>query len=387
MRKVLIILGMAALTLPAAADIYADALREIASNSPELRVASREYDLSLAENATGLAPADPEVEFGYLWGGAATGDRKDVSVSQSFDFPTVYGKRSALSRSRDSQAEALLQQRRYDLMMRARGELVDLLYLNALYDYTARQLSFADSILSHEQRLYDRGQATRLDLNKAQLNRAELAAELQSVSADREEVRAGLAMLNGGKEVDFTVSEFPAAELPADFDIWWADNQARIPALKVADTEVSISQRDLSLAKSEWLPKLSLGYQGEFVRGSNFQGVTVGVSLPLWENRNRVRKARAALALAESSKEDTQLDNRLTMRALYDRAQSLIKSEAEFGAALTGSESAELLAKALRQGEVTVLQYVTEVQYLNTMTRRLLELARDRERSLIRFKL
>ena len=51
-----------------------------------------------AGNHVGLTPSDPEVEFGYLWSRpAAGGNRKDVSLTQQFDFPTAYVERSRLA--------------------------------------------------------------------------------------------------------------------------------------------------------------------------------------------------------------------------------------------------------------------------------------------------
>ena len=47
----------------------------------------------------------------------------------------------------------------------------------------------------------------------------------------------------------------------------------------------------VKLSKSESLPKISAGYMSESVLSESFRGVTMGISLPLWENRNRTSAA------------------------------------------------------------------------------------------------
>ena len=63
---------------------YADILRSIEANNLTIQSAGRSVDVANAEARTGLNPADPEVEFGYLWSKPSpNGPRKDVSVTQS----------------------------------------------------------------------------------------------------------------------------------------------------------------------------------------------------------------------------------------------------------------------------------------------------------------
>ncbi|KAA6308963.1 hypothetical protein EZS27_039465 [termite gut metagenome] len=50
------------------------------------------------------------------------------------------------------------------------------------------------------------------------------------------------------------------------------------------------------------LPSFLAGYMSEKVVGEHFQDITLGISIPLWENKNRVKQAKAASIAAQRAK-------------------------------------------------------------------------------------
>ena len=58
-------------------------LPEIERNNTSLRALQQEVEAEKEANHVGIVPSNPEVEFNYLWGSNALGQRMDVSVSQS----------------------------------------------------------------------------------------------------------------------------------------------------------------------------------------------------------------------------------------------------------------------------------------------------------------
>ena len=68
-----------------------DVLRQIEANSPTLKAAAAEMDAERLAGRAETLPANPEVEFNYLWGADNIGGRHDLRISQSFDIPTLTG--------------------------------------------------------------------------------------------------------------------------------------------------------------------------------------------------------------------------------------------------------------------------------------------------------
>lgn len=383
-RHILIIFAICSSFGAYAQDIYRPILEEIATNCREIRVYEREHDATVAENATGMTPANPEVEFGYLWGNKLTGNRKDVSVTQEFDFPTLYGKKRGVAQKKDASAASLLRSQRLDVLLEAKLMLIDLTYWNALRLQAEEQLGYAQKILDAQNKLMNLGETTIIDLNKARLNYSDFENEVSRIDMERKTILDRLTALNGGNVVNFETAAFPEESLPTDFGEWFAEAEKESPALQYLRSQIEVSHGNVAVAKAEGLPKFSVGYQGEYVMGSNFSGVTVGVSVPLWENRHRVRQARAEAAAAEERLTDARQDYFADLQYLFNKARTLGEIEKSYKKNLQEASNDALLFRALEKGQLTLLEYVTESQYVFSMREKLVAAQRDRAAALAR---
>ena len=106
-------------------------LREIERNSTSLAAMTRRTEAQKIGNRTGLAPENPEVELGYL-PGIHGGARKDIGISQSFDFPTLYSRRGKLADAQNLSADWQLRSQRMELLLTAEQYCIELVYNNAL---------------------------------------------------------------------------------------------------------------------------------------------------------------------------------------------------------------------------------------------------------------
>ena len=125
------------------------------------------------------------------------------------------------------------------------------------------------------------------------------------------------------------------------------------------------------------LPTLTAGYLSEKVVGETYQGFTVGVSIPLWENKNQVKQARAAVKAAESRVEDGKQQFYSGLQLLYNRTAGLKTTAENYRQSLEMANSSELLKKALDAGEMSLLEYVLEMGLYYDTVNRALEAERD----------
>lgn len=364
-RNVLVsIISAAVCQVAVAQDVYTPVLEMVMENSTMLRAYGAVRDASVAESRTGLTPDNPEVEAGYLFGNELTGDRRDISIRQNFEFPTVYVQKGRLADTRLETAGYQYRLQRQELLLEAKRLCIELIYNNARLNICSRKLDASAQINDSYRRMAAQGEVNAIELNKAASAYASAKLEYANGEAERQRIIAELKRLCGGKDVTFDADSFPEIKLPADFDGWWAGIRQSHPLIQYMQSTTMESEQEVKLALSSWIPKFSVGYMGEFVPGEPFQGITAGITLPLWENKGKVRAARAAEQAAKASLEDavTSLEN--SFRALYSHCVAITQGLSVYDEATQGDDSAELLRKALEQGEISLLTYVQEYDYL-----------------------
>lgn len=379
MKKIAISLLLTVMLWPVIAQNEMETLlKEIERNSSTLNALREEIAARKLNNRTGIYFSDPEVAFNYLWGSPApVGNRTDISITQSFDFPTAYGHRSRISKLENANLDLRYQSERLNLLMRARQVCTELVYYNALVEEYSRRLLNAQRIAETYQVRFDRGDVNILEKNKALLELNTTTNEMQRAESERSSLLNELKALNGGNAVSFTATELHYGMLPPDFEQWYALAEAGSPLLQYVRGQIEISRQQVKLNRALQLPKFTAGYMSEKVVGERFQGVTVGVSIPLWENRNRMKQAKAALSTAETVLEDNKMQFYHRLQNLFMRAKRLQQEAASYRQALSAFNNEAFLKKALESGEISLLNYLLEITYHYEAMQKMLESERD----------
>ena len=387
-KKDLFILFACAAALTAAADdIYTPTLRRIEQSSVTLQTLRGQADARKLACRADLAPDGPEVEFGYLWGNpVSSGPRKDVSARQSFDFPAAYARRGQLAGLREACAEYQYQAGRMELLLEAKRVCIELVYYNALSDLYAKRMERAERIAEAYETMLRSGDTDQLTCGKARLNRAQSGNDLRRIRMERDRLLAELARLGDGSPVAFEYTEYPTPTgLPANFERLAEEADSLHPALRLLQAEAEASAGQTRVTRAEALPSFSLGYMGEFTPGQEFQGVTVSMSVPVWETKGKTRAARAAEQASRQAADDARRQYRGQLESLYTQAMEL-QTEAEQGrAALNLGETMRLLDTAFDQGEMTLTVYLTELGYYYDAIEKQLRTERDLELTLAQF--
>jgi len=339
-------------------------LTAIEMNNTSLSAMRKSTDAEKFRNQTGIYLQNPEVGFNYLWGNPSTmGNRTDISIKQSFDFPTAYGYRRQMADARNLQSDLEYEQQRMGLLYSARLLYTDIMYANAVNEEYSKRLLHAQSIADAFQAMYQKGEVSILEHNKAQLNLLNLKKEAEARNIERTAFLKQLAALNGGIAIDLNEKSFQEQALPSDFDQWYRNAGKNNPALLWLEQEIKVSQQQEKLNRAMSLPKASAGYMSEKVVGEHFQGISLGVSIPLWENKNTVKSAQAQSLALKSIETDRKLQFYNQLKIQYEKAASLQQTVNEYRQALQSSNNAELLKKALDQGELPLINYLMELSF------------------------
>lgn len=324
----------------------------------------------LARQAAGEASvtysdiAGPQIDFEHLWPSRANEDVKwNLGISQEFDWPGAYGARAKVAALERENASLQLLQARAEKALSVKQIIIEIINSHCrleLYNAVARNLARVDSLTRVA---FDRGAATSLDLWKMKLAVLE---NQHSIATAESEIRSfegslsatGVEFLNG--EAEFW-HDYPFQPLinPAE------DNRSSLTEAIARNTS-SLGQARSKAIKMEAAPGFAVGYLHAFEENTHFNGFTVGLRLPSFtqKKKNRVARLEAESANFAISYE---LDNQnAEMQGLYEEAVSLSKALASYRE-LTGDESyLKLLDKSFNAGQLTVIDYLNEINLFIT---------------------
>lgn len=363
---------------------FSSQLKEIEQNNTTLKALRAEAEALKLNNRTGITLADPEVEYKRMWEGAEqTGNLSEFSIAQSFDLSTVLGYKKRVADSQNLLVNDEYRVVRMDILLEAHLACIDLVYYNALASELDRRLLHARRIVEIEKCRLDNGDTDVLSYNNVMLSLAALEAEKSRVITEQEVLATNLARLNGGSPLDGIGGEYSTWPLTGDFESWYAEAIAHSPELSLARTGREVAKSELALSKSEKLPTLSATYINErHTIGDRSQGVAVGMSLPLWANKNRVRSARAALQAAEAHEVDAEQQLRSQLHMGYERVLGLQQTATLYRTALSEANNTDLLQQAMNEGFISVLEYLQGIELYYEYLDRSLSAERDYQRAL-----
>ncbi|KAA6330727.1 hypothetical protein EZS27_020598 [termite gut metagenome] len=353
-------------------------LASIEKNNITLKALREETEAQKLANKTGIFLVNPEVEFNYLWGSPnVIGNRTDVSIRQTFDIPTITGMKSRISNKQNRLIELQYKADRINILLQAKQYCIDLVYYNALKQQQTIRFRYAETIAGGYKKKLTQGDISLPEYNKAQLNLSSVQGELSRIDIERNAVLSELKRLNGGIELTSDDYQYEDTPLPIDFADWYALAEQKNPVLEYVRLEAEVSKNQISLNQAMGLPSFSAGYMSEKVVGEHFQGITLGISIPLWENKNRVKQAKVAAIAAATRQEDSKQQFYHQLQNLYEQTQRLKSIADNYKTSLTALDSTDLLKKALDAGEISMLEYVVEMGLYYDVVKQSLEAERD----------
>jgi outer membrane protein, heavy metal efflux system len=355
-----------------------DILSQIEANNTTLKALRVATDASKIGNTTGINPHNPEIEFANLWGTPSIiGLRRNFLVSQSVEFPTVYSYRKQISNARNNQADLSYNSSKSEILTEAKQICMELIYQNAMERELTIRLDHANVIAEAYQTRIEKGETNLMEWNKARLNLLNASNDLQNLQIERDFGMNELARLNGGIPLTFQQSYFEHIVIPPDFDAWFRESESRIPDLTWIQQEVGISDWNEKLTRASNLPVFSGGYLIEALEHERFQGFHIGMSIPLWENKNTRRFAKAKSMATKSLATDVRLQLYNELKSHHEKALQLQNTLNEYKSVLYGIQNAELLKMALEKGLIGLSEYLLELSVYYDAVDRTLSLERD----------
>ena len=338
-------------------------LKSIETNNKSLQANAKMTDAQKLEAQTGKFLANPSVEWEQMWGNRNNpGSEYTLTVKQSLDFPTTYSNKNKLANLKANTIGFQSAAYRQQLLLNAKQTCIEIIYLRKQKSLLDERLANAETMFALYKKRFESGDANQLELNKIQLELLNAQNQSRLNKAALTAAEEQLRNLNGGNPITFDATDYPVGEELINFDQLQAAFMEADPNLKSLTGDQEIANREVKLSRSLTLPKFDVGYKrnaaSDHVASNGFM---VGVSIPLFENKNTVKKAKAQAEFATASLEDNRLNLKTNLQQLYQQAEALQISRADYAKVLKQQRNIELLNKALNAGQLSVIDYFTEL--------------------------
>ena len=359
---VITLLASAALSVNGQNSIDA-VLRSIEANNKELQAnnqltVSKKLEAKLDNNLP-----DPSVSYVHQYGNReGMGIQGELVASQSFDFPSVYVQKNKLAKSKAASFDRQGAEFRQQILLQAKEICLDLVLLNQQRALLDQRRQNAEQLAELYAMRLETGDANILETNKIDLELLNAKTEARMNESARIAKLQELATLNGGIAIDFTDTTYMSDGDILSFEELCAEAVTSNPQLLTLKSEQVAARRQLSVNKSKSLPSFELGYRmNTATGGERFNGFLVGISIPLFSNRNNVKQAKAQALYTDLQLESTTTTVESELHQLYNQSVALKTSMDEYNMVLKSQNSLALLNKAIQTGQISMIEYFVDV--------------------------
>ncbi len=337
-----------------------EVLRNIERNNKELQASAKDAEAARMEVQTQNNLEDPSVEYSPFYTKGISGmSSSELVVSQSFDFPTLYAARHSSGKLQKEVVDRQYQVERRELLLSAKNLCLDLIMLNKQQAMLSLRKKNASDLLTLFDERLKQGDAGVLDINKIKMELMNVQTEVAQNNAAHRTALQKLLAMNGNLPIEFFASEYPQTKAPAGYDELYDEVVATDATLQMADASARAAEKNVSVQRQNWLPKLEVGYRRNTSIDEKSNGFLIGGSLPLFSNRKKNKIARAQAVSARLRLDDVRLQTEADVQSRYNELRQLDEAMRAYDVTLM-TNTLSLLKEAVTEGQISVIDYYTE---------------------------
>lgn len=339
-------------------------LGSIVQNNKSIQASRQYWEAQTLNYKTGLTLSNPTINYDYMVGSpVSAGNQTDITLTQAFDFPTAYAKRSDLSNQKIAQIEFQLDLIRQDVVLEAKKACIELIYRHKLQNELSRRKNSFEQLLLKFQTQLNKGEGTIMDVNKVQLQLIEINNKIQLNNSEINQKNQQLTALNGGTLIEFKDTNYTLSPILISFEQLEATIESKDPVRKILEQQKVIAQQQVELSRILTLPKFELGYHYQGILGQRYQGAHLGLTIPLWENKNVIKAAVSETEFTDLKLQDHKNEHYFEIKQKYEKYMSLNTTLQQYQSVFTTFNHSALLEKSLQFGEITAIEYFMEISY------------------------
>ncbi len=267
-----------------------------------------------------------------------------LTLSQSFEFPSVYANQHKLAKANVKSSEWQLKTSQLGTATQVKQVYWQLAYLYS----KEKLLNYQDSLYSGFMKAAELrakvGETNKLEMITARSQSMEIKNQLQQIQADKAILARQLQTLLNTKSqlipADTVLKQINFQQISTE------NSLAENPSLGYSNQQVAVSRIEKQLEVSRSLPDFSVGYfsqtmKGEqevngvarsFSPGDRFNGIQAGIAIPLWYSpfAAKIKAAKLKEQVASTDAEQYSKTLESNYQSLIDQYQKYLKSIAYY---------------------------------------------------------
>ena len=355
-------------------------LQQIEQNNLELQAAEQQTLATQLEAKRSLNLPDPEVSYSSVYtNGSAPGHGTEFSATQSFNFPTYYisqHKSVKLQREAASHAQQVV---RRNVLLSAKLLCIDLAYYQQIAALLDLRQQRADSLVVQLTNAETTGDVSALTTNRIALERLNIRTATAQNDAALRTALQQLQALNGGRHLDIGTMNYPLVSLPKDYDALADQVLPKHLDVNLAHSATLAAEQEVRVARQNNLPRLSAGFKRSTDLANSMNGFVVGMSIPIFSNRNATRVAKAQAQNQRLRHDEAVLQAQNWLMSRHNEALQLSEALSAINTHQL-QQNLQLLDTALNERHITLTDYYTECEAIYTALQTRLNLEQQYQR-------
>ncbi|WP_196888179.1 TolC family protein [Aureivirga sp. CE67] len=353
-------------------------LQKIEQNNKELKafatyIKSKKLELKSENNLP-----NPEVGAYFLpWGEHSDGNYTEFEISQTFEFPTVYISRKKWIKNEQTSLDYVYELKKQEVLFSAKKELIKLISLQNLMKLEEERIQKAEKVYEQTKQLFEKEQIGILDQNKAKIAWLQKQFDFEKLQTEIQNQKLSLESLNGGEALNFSILAFDKSVNLAPLSELWEQKKMNDFMLKQISQKETVALQKYKLSKNKSLPNLTAGFNYQGVAGNNYSGLYGGISIPLWNNKNKVKAAKIDYESTKIETEASTLKLYADFQQKYNSYQTILSKYEAYKETLESMNSSSLLLKAYELGEIDFITYFQENHFYEQAINKVLEMKKE----------
>lgn len=349
-------------------------LKSIEQNNRELQAGEQNTRAEKLDVRNENNLEDPSVSYSRKFGEQdGVSPEIEFEVTQGIDFPTLYAQRRQYGKLQGRALDLQQAVLRRDILLRAKELCLDLIRLNQLKALYGQRLKNAEELNALFDERFEKGDVNILEVNKVKMELMNLRATVAENDAAYRTALQNLLAMNGNMPLEFDEIVYPLVPELRSLEQVRDEVMGADYALKQAQAGSEAARKLVKVNRHGWLPKLEVGYGREGGSDAMLNGFVVGVSVPIFSNRGKVKAARAWQAGAELAQEQVAQQVEADIQSLFNEATRLRASMQAYDTGLM-DKTLSALKQAVEAGQLSVLDYYSEAETVYASQEKLVDL-------------
>jgi outer membrane protein TolC len=365
MKNLIYVLLLLVLSFPVSSQTLDSLIRNVERNNLQLIAMQKWLEVERIRARTGIYPDNPEATYVYLWGNSdAFGNQQEFEFIQSFKMPGYYNSKSNVQQLQFDQKELMIQKASLEILHKVRATYFDLVWLHKKEGLLRKRKNESEKLVSVMELGFRSGEISKPAYDKARIYNIGIRNELQKTITDIEVQKSLIQQLNGDIAIDIMHFEYPINWDMPNLDSVLAQLSNKNIGIRSAQSKIGESEMKIKLEKKNNLPTMEAGYKSEAFLNQKLNGIHTGLTIPLWQNKNRVKQAKLEYELSQASYHQVESLVRTEIIMLYNSLKTTYDNYVEMKEILGEEQVTKSNIALFQAGQISFSEFLMEIQFM-----------------------